>query len=182
MATIEASAPAGPATASIRPMELADIPAVTAIEGEAFSPGWPRTAYQRELTQNAVARYLVLTLPGQRRGGLRGALHRRREVVTGFGGLWLMGDQAHIVTIAVAPAQRGKGNGRALLLALLELGEREGMASATLEGRVSNQAARRLYRQHGFVEVGERPRYYSDNHESAVIMTTEDFDSSRAEG
>ena len=44
---------------------------------------------------------------------------------------------------------------------------------ATLEVRLSNLAARRLYEKYGFRPVGIRPRYYSDNGEDALIMTTE---------
>jgi ribosomal-protein-alanine N-acetyltransferase len=61
--------------------------------------------------------------------------------------------------------------------ALLAIARREGMAAATLEVRVSNQPARALYREFGFHEVGVRKRYYSDNKEDAVIMTTEEFES-----
>ncbi|WBL35221.1 hypothetical protein O0235_10520 [Tepidiforma flava] len=51
------------------------------------------------------------------------------------------------------------------------------MESVTLEVRVSNEAARALYRRYGFYEVGIRKRYYADNHEDAIIMTTERLDS-----
>jgi ribosomal-protein-alanine N-acetyltransferase len=51
------------------------------------------------------------------------------------------------------------------------------MESVTLEVRVSNVAARALYRAYGFYEVGLRKRYYADNHEDAIIMTTEPLDS-----
>ena len=51
------------------------------------------------------------------------------------------------------------------------------MALATLEVRESNEAARALYRRYGFYEVGRRKRYYADNHEDAIIMTTEDLQS-----
>jgi ribosomal-protein-alanine N-acetyltransferase len=49
------------------------------------------------------------------------------------------------------------------------------MAMATLAVRASNDAARALYREYGFYEVGERKRYYSDNREDAIIMSTEDI-------
>ena len=138
-----------------------DVPAVLAIEEEAFTTGWPPTAFERELLHNQMARYLVL---------LEG------HSLVGFAGLWLMVDEAHVVTVAVAPAVRGRGYGRLLVHALIELARREGMGAATLEVRVSNEAARALYREYGFHEVGVRKRYYSDNKEDAVIMTTEEFD------
>ncbi|MGH2627269.1 MAG: ribosomal protein S18-alanine N-acetyltransferase, partial [Anaerolineales bacterium] len=140
----------------VRSMTPADVPGVLAVEHEAFTTGWPPTAFERELSQNQLARYLVLC-DGSR--------------VVGFAGLWLMADQAHVVTVAVTPELQRQGYGRLLVHALLELALREGMAAATLEVRVSNAAARTLYGEYGFHEVGVRKRYYSDNKEDAVIMT-----------
>jgi ribosomal-protein-alanine N-acetyltransferase len=51
-----------------------------------------------------------------------------------------------------------------------------GAAVVTLEVRLSNVAARQLYQRFGFRPVGVRPRYYSDNGEDALIMTTERLD------
>lgn len=161
----------------LRPMRLDDIAAVGRIEADSFSGSWPRTAYERELTLNPVARYLVLVREGSHRPGrlLRRAFRRRNSEILGFAGLWLMVDEAHVVNVAVAPEHRGRGYGRLLVHGLVDLARREGMTVATLECRVSNTAARSLYGEYGFYEVGVRPRYYSDNHEDAVIMTTEDL-------
>jgi ribosomal-protein-alanine N-acetyltransferase len=63
------------------------------------------------------------------------------------------------------------------MLALLELAVQVGAAVATLEVRLSNVAARTLYQRFGFHPVGVRPRYYSDDGEDALIMTTERLDS-----
>lgn len=146
----------------LRPMHEDDVPAVMAVEREAFETGWPKTAFERELAHNAMARYLVLDSP-------RG--------VIGFAGLWLMLDEAHVVTVAVLPGERRAGYGRVLVHGLILLAKSEGMQVATLEVRESNEAARALYRRYGFYEVGLRKRYYSDNGEDAVIMTTEELDS-----
>ncbi len=149
-------------------MRPGDAAAAAAIEQAAFAEQWPSTAFEHELLENAVARYIVLTRPGP---------DGRGEEMIGFAGLWLMLDEAHVVSVAVRPGQRGRGYGRALLHALLDVARREGMSVATLECRVSNAPARSLYRRYGFHEVGLRKRYYADNHEDAVIMTTEEFDS-----
>jgi len=141
-------------------MEPGDIPEVMAVERAAYTRGWPTTAFERELTQNTMARYVVL------REGEPGRL-------LAFGGLWLMANEAHIVTIAVLPEEQRRGLGRAVVHALVGLATECGMEDATLEVRVSNEAARALYREYGFYEVGSRKRYYSDNGEDAVIMTTE---------
>jgi ribosomal-protein-alanine N-acetyltransferase len=67
--------------------------------------------------------------------------------------------------------------GERLILALLEIAVARRAREATLEVRLSNMPARRLYEKYGFRPVGIRPRYYSDNGEDALIMTTEPLDS-----
>ena len=146
-----------PRLSLMRPEDMAE---VLEVEHAAYSSGWPRTAFERELTQNPMARYVVL---------------RDSERIAGFGGLWLMVDEAHIVTVGVLPEARRKGYGAAVVHALVNLAIDHEMALATLEVRESNDAARALYRRYGFYEVGIRKRYYADNHEDAVIMTTEDI-------
>jgi ribosomal-protein-alanine N-acetyltransferase len=96
-----------------------------------------------------------------------------REPIVGFVGVWLTPDEAHIVTIAVRESHRGRGIGELLLIAAIALATINDREVITLEVRASNQAAQALYEKYGFRSVGVRPRYYSDNHEDAVIMTTE---------
>jgi ribosomal-protein-alanine N-acetyltransferase len=96
-----------------------------------------------------------------------------REPIVGFVGVWLTPDEAHIVTIAVRESHRGRGIGELLLIAAIALATINDREVVTLEVRASNQAAQALYEKYGFRSVGVRPRYYSDNHEDAVIMTTE---------
>ncbi|MGE3075275.1 MAG: ribosomal protein S18-alanine N-acetyltransferase [Dehalococcoidia bacterium] len=145
-------------------MQPTDMAEVIAVERASYSAGWPSTAFERELTQNAMARYVVLR-------------HGQTSRVEGFAGLWLMVDEAHVVTVAVLPDVRRLGYGRALVHALMAVAIGHDMAQATLEVRESNEAARNLYKAFGFYEVGKRKRYYSDNREDAVIMTTEDIQS-----
>jgi ribosomal-protein-alanine N-acetyltransferase len=85
----------------------------------------------------------------------------------------MMVDEAHITTFAVHPAWRRRRIGERLLLAVLDLSIDRGAREATLEVRLGNLAARRLYEKYGFGPVGLRPNYYSDDHEDALIMTTE---------
>ena len=96
-----------------------------------------------------------------------------REPIVGFVGVWLTPDEAHIVTIAVRESHRGRGIGELLLIAAIALATLNDREVVTLEVRASNQAAQALYEKYGFRKVGVRPRYYSDNHEDAVRMTTE---------
>ncbi len=95
-----------------------------------------------------------------------------RPPIIGFAGIWMMVDEAHLVTIAVAPGQRGKGLGELLLVAMIDLACILGASVMTLEVRVSNHVAQSLYRKHGFNNEGIRRRYYSDNGEDALIMTS----------
>ena len=99
--------------------------------------------------------------------------------VVAYAGMWIMVDEAHVTTFAVHPTWRRRKVGERLLLALLDLAIARSAREATLEVRLSNLAARRLYEKYGFRPVGLRPRYYSDNGEDALIMTTEPLDGRR---
>lgn len=156
-----------PVRVRVEPMALGDIPAVHEIERASFSAPWPTYAFRQELESNRLARYLVA---------------RDGDHVVGYAGLWLMVDEAHITTFAVAPEYRRRGVGQILLLELLRIAESVGAAVATLEVRVSNLPARRLYEKYGFRPVGVRPRYYTDNNEDALIMTTGELRSREMRG
>lgn len=144
----------------IRPMTLADIGEVVAIDKLSFPVPWPERSYRYELTENPAAHLLVAEQHASPRSRL-----------VGYVGLWLLVDEAHISTIAVHPTERGHGIGEALLTAGLEWAARKGAEMATLEVRASNEAAKILYQKHGFQVVGRRPGYYKDNQEDAVLMT-----------
>jgi ribosomal-protein-alanine N-acetyltransferase len=142
-------------------MQIADLPAVHEIEQDSFSTPWPAHAYQHELESNRLAHYIVA---------------RSGDRVVGFAGIWLLVDEAHITTFATRGTWRRQGIGERLLLALLDLSMARGAHEATLEVRPSNEPARRLYEKYGFNVVGVRPRYYSDDNEDALIMTTPELD------
>jgi [ribosomal protein S18]-alanine N-acetyltransferase len=146
-----------PVRVVIEPMRLDDLDAIHRIELASFSSPWPPNAYRSELESNRLASYLVA---------------RVDQEVVAYGGMWLMVDEAHITTFAVHPAWRRQRIGERLLLAFLDVAIDQGAHEATLEVRLSNLAARRLYEKYGFRPVGLRPRYYSDDHEDALIMTT----------
>lgn len=143
-------------------MTVDDLPAVQAIERASFATPWPAQAYRSELETNKLALYLVA---------------RAGDRIVGFAGIWLMVDEAHVTTFAVAPAWRRRGVGERMLLAVLDVAAARGAREATLEVRLSNLPARRLYEKFGFQPVGLRPRYYSDNNEDALIMTTDVLES-----
>ena len=87
------------------------------------------------------------------------------------------GEDAHITEIAVRENHRGRGIGELLLIGALRAAVEYGSKAMTLEVRVSNLIAQRLYEKYGFKSVGIRKAYYSDNREDAVIMTTNPIDS-----
>jgi ribosomal-protein-alanine N-acetyltransferase len=141
-----------------RAMTLADITAIAAIEQEAFSSPWTTEAFTNELMNNLFARYMVMEYGGE---------------IIGYGGMWIIMDEAHVTNIAVRSDFRGQGLGHRLLLELQRTAVFFGAAKMTLEVRVTNEIAQRLYRRHGFEPSGIRPKYYSDNNEDALIMWAE---------
>jgi ribosomal-protein-alanine N-acetyltransferase len=167
----------------VEPMSLDDVPQVMEIERQSFPLPWPERAYRYELTQNQNSHYVVLRCvpaPGraERRSPLRWLWQRDpRPPILGYGGFWMIAGEAHISTIAVATAWRKRGLGELLLWSMLMRAAAMRAFEATLEVRVSNHVAQRLYHKYGFEEVGRRRRYYQDNGEDALIMTVCDFDS-----
>ena len=139
-------------------MTLDDVEDVHRIERASFPVPWPDYAFRQELQTNRLAHYLVV---------------RAADQAVGYAGLWMMVDEAHITTFAVLPQWRRHGVGGRLLVELMRMARDLGARVATLEVRLSNGPARSLYQRFGFRPVGIRPRYYSDNGEDALIMTTE---------
>ncbi len=146
---------------AVEPMCLEDIPAVHEIERLSFTTPWPPQAYRTEIESNRLATYLVVRVAGS---------------VVAYGGMWLMVDEAHVTTFAVHPLWRRRRIAERLLIELLDLAVARRAREATLEVRLSNLAARRLYEKYGFRPVGIRPRYYSDDNEDALIMTTDELE------
>ena len=147
-----------PLSPIVEPMRLEDLPAVAEIERLSFTTPWPSHAYRTEIESNRLAHYRVI---------------RDGDRVVAYAGVWLLVDEAHVTTFAVHPSWRRRHLGERLLLAVLDLAIERGAREATLEVRLSNLPARRLYEKFGFRPVGVRPHYYTDDREDALIMTTE---------
>lgn len=184
----------------IEPMQVEDVAEVRGIEEASFTLPWPRNAYRREIKENKLARYLVIrdldaVADGEREEeaapaprarpfpfSLFPSLERENErqwrygrpTLVAYGGLWLMVDEAHITTIATRPDVRGQYVGELMLSALIDMAIGLAARWVTLEVRVSNGLARSLYRKYSFRSTGIRPRYYSDNHEDALVMWSDD--------
>ena len=164
----------------VEPMALGDIDQVMEIERIVFPAPWSARAYHYEITKNDHSTMLVVRPTGAPATPLE---HLRRrlglvepEPLLGYAGLWLLVDETHICTIAVHPQWQGRGLGELLLASLLEQSMTLGALRATLEVRVSNNAALELYLKYGFKIVSRRKRYYIDNNEDAYIMTTPPFE------
>jgi ribosomal-protein-alanine N-acetyltransferase len=179
----------------IEPMTEDDIPEVQQIESQSFTTPWSANTYKREIRNQASCRYLVArsspTPPPPRPGGAQQS--RRPNLlgqiaaalfppangsthscpIIGYGGLWLTVEDAHVTTIAVDPQYRGLGVGELLLNGLIDAAYELRAKMLTLEVRISNSVAQRLYVKYGFQPAGTRPRYYTDNGEDALIMWTE---------
>lgn len=93
--------------------------------------------------------------------------------LAGYGGLMVVGEEAHITTVVVDPVRRGHRLGTRLMLGLVDAALGAGAESLTLEVRVSNEAAQALYRRFGMAPVGVRKQYYRD--EDALIMWVHDI-------
>lgn len=133
-----------------------DLDRVAALEAECFTNPWTRVMLEREIKGSATARVYVLRL------------HDRG--VAAFCTCWLIVDELHINTIAVDPAVRRAGLATALMQHVMQDAARSGARRATLEVRASNEPARRLYTQLGFVEAAVRSLYYTQPEEDAVIL------------
>ena len=172
---------------SLRPMDWDDLDQISEMEREAFPTLWPPTNYRREM-RNRMAEYLVCVREGEyctverKHSALRRLFRRnkpeppeQRRFLAGFLGVWHMAGEAHIVSVAVREEYRRRGLGELLVIGAIEMGMARGAQVVTLEARVSNEPAKALYAKYGFRETGIRRRYYADNHEDAVIMTTDDL-------
>ena len=137
-------------------MNRADLPIVGQIEAASYTSPWPIAAFEQEL-DNAQAQFDVL---------------KHEKQILGYSGLWYFVDQAHIGTIVSHPKLRRCGVGELLLINMINAACRFPVDTVTLEVRPSNIPAQNLYLKYGFQAVGRRKRYYPDNGEDALIMTT----------
>lgn len=167
----------------VLPMVLDDVPTVHTIELEAFSLPWSAAAFAHELRDNPSSQYLVLRYkpylyePPARRLLPRAMRHLIQSPTNdpsllGYGGYWMVLQEAHICTLAVRANWRGKGLGELLLASLIESALTRQAEVITLEVRVSNLRAQGLYLKYGFEMVGKRVGYYTDINEDAFIMST----------
>ena len=138
----------------IRGLELADLNAIEAIEQRAYPTPWSRSMFASEL-----AKPTSICLGAFEGLELVGYVINSRYV-----------DAWHVMNVAVDPEHQRRGVATQLLERLFELTRDDERRGYTLEVRVSNEAAIRLYEQLGFEARGIRRGYYTDNREDALIM------------
>lgn len=143
----------------IIPLEESCIDDIVNISILSFPIAWTKEAFLNELA-NKFARYVVAV---------------KDDIIIGYGGMWVILDEAHVTNIAVHPEYRGIGAGNLIVEALLDVCRYEKANSMTLEVRSSNEVAQSLYKKYGFVEEGVRKNYYEDNKEDAIIMWKRDI-------
>jgi [ribosomal protein S18]-alanine N-acetyltransferase len=133
----------------LRPIGALDLDRAARLHGEAFAP-----LGERPWTRQDMAELLASSNAG-------GLLLQIDDEDTGVA-LWRTAvDEAELLTIAVQAAHRRRGAGHMLLRAVIERVQRQGVRVLFLEVGVDNPAARALYAQAGFEEVGRRLGYYT---------------------
>jgi ribosomal-protein-alanine N-acetyltransferase len=144
------------------PAAETDIDAVVALEAASFTNPWTRDSLVWELGNSDVTRvYLLRDDAGQ---------------VAAFCTCWVIFDELHINTLAVAPAARRQGLATTLLEHVLGEAVEAGATRATLEVRASNLAAINLYERLGFHVAARRPNYYTKPEEDGLILWREKLD------
>ncbi|WP_462076258.1 ribosomal protein S18-alanine N-acetyltransferase [Nitrospira sp. CMX1] len=139
------------------------LPEIVLLEEACFSAPWTRKMLEAELTGNPFAHFLV---------ALRQDPSRREaeSEILGYHCFWIVFEELRLMNVAVRGSMRRQGVGRALVMEACRLGVEQAATRAILEVRASNEAARSLYTQLGFVQVGKRPQYYTHPTEDALLM------------
>jgi len=156
-----AAAPLATPLRLMAPMTMAQLAAVMAIEQAAYAVPWTRGNFIDSIAGSHHAQCLF---------GDEG-------ILLGYCVAMLAADEAHLLNLTVAPAEQRLGHASFMLDSLIASCRRDGATQLWLEVRASNERARRLYRRHGFAEVGLRKTYYpplpGGTREDAVVMGLE---------
>ena len=145
-------------TIELRRLALSDLRAIEEIERRSYPTPWSRSMFAGELAKPSSICLGAFEADGED-GRLCGYL-----VVSRYVDAW------HVMNVAVDPKARGRGIATMLLERLFELTSEDAHRGYTLEVRVSNDTAIRLYERLGFEARGIRRGYYTDNREDALIM------------
>ncbi|MDE7286439.1 MAG: ribosomal protein S18-alanine N-acetyltransferase [Lachnospiraceae bacterium] len=138
----------------IREMKADDVEVVSKIESEVFSMPWSAKDFL-EMVEADYAYYYVAELDGE---------------IAGCCGIRNIAGEGEITNVVVAPSYRRKGIALKMMEYMLKEAVKAGIGDCTLEVRVSNQPAIRLYERLGFKGEGVRPHFYDKPDEDALIM------------
>ena len=138
----------------IRKMQSRDAEGLGKLAQEVFTMPWSVNAFAA-LVEDGNSIFIVAEEDGQVIGGC---------------GLTHILDEGDIHNVMVASAYRGRGIAAMMLETLLSEGQKQGINAFTLEVRVSNETAIRVYEKLGFVSEGVRPKFYEKPVEDALIM------------
>ena len=150
----------GAASLEVTKMRRRHLRGVMAIERQAYSRPWTPNLFMAEMSEPNNRNYLVARID---------------KDVVGYAGLICYGDEAHITNIAVDPMLQGHGIAHRLLAEEIGAARELGGVAVSLEVRVTNWRAQRIYARFGFHPVGIRRNYYAELHEDALIMRTDDI-------
>lgn len=139
----------------LRPARAGDLTQIVALERASFTDPWSRGSFEGLLSDRRVMFWVVEKPDG---------------TIPAYVVAWFVADEGEIANLAVAPGERGKHFGSALLDGVVAAAQARGAASVYLEVRDSNGAARALYASRGFVEVGRRRNYYRKPVEDALVL------------
>jgi len=173
-----AAAPGAQEFVLAREASADDLDAILAIEAAAHPTAWPRGIFQGELELDYSSVW-VFEQPGV---SAQANAHQKSEKIAissaakpteivGFLVFWRVHDEVHILNIAVAPHARRRGIASAVMNSVIEVATENLASFVTLEVRINNKAAISLYESLGFVIIGQRPQYYADTGEDALIMS-----------
>jgi ribosomal-protein-alanine N-acetyltransferase len=149
----------------ISPMRRRHVRDVMMIERAVYPRPWSASLFFSEISQKKTRTYLVAT---------------HAKDLVGYGGLAVHLDEGHITTLAVAPEEQRRRVGARILYALVVAARDQGVRTLTLEVRVANWPAQRLYSWFGFRPVGIRRNYYAETGEDALVMWIDDLQSPEA--
>ena len=147
----------------ILPATAEMLPEIVALEEACFSAPWTRKMLEAELTGNPFAHFLVALSQDRSRG-------EGNPAILGYHCFWIVFEELRLMNLAVQGTMRRQGVGRALVMEACRQGVEQAATRAILEVRASNDAARLLYTQMGFMPVGKRPQYYTHPTEDALLM------------
>jgi ribosomal-protein-alanine N-acetyltransferase len=149
----------GPAELEIGRMRRRHLRGIMAIERQVYPRPWSPSLFIAEMSDPSNRSYIVARID--------------RDVV-GYAGMICYGDEAHVTTIAVDPEHHRRKIGTRLLYDLIQTAIQMGARAVSLEVRVSNWGAQRMYTRFGFRPVGVRKGYYQETGEDALVMWADD--------